>query len=186
MIIPHDSINTLKSQNNPHNPSTHRQVKTILAITQHSVKSEQSQLLQKYCQDNPHNHSHCKVKTILIITPHTAKSRQSSSSLHTLSSQDNPHNHSTHYQVKTILIIILHALKSRQSSSSFYTLSSQDNPHHHSTHCQVKTILIQAWELRMEKSSEKWGPWGPQKFPSGGPGGNAPGGGQRAKPPEAF
>ena len=41
----------------------------------------------------------------------------------------------------------------------------------------------QAWELRMEKSAEKWGP---QKAPIGGSGGNGPGGGQGAKPPEAF
>ena len=41
----------------------------------------------------------------------------------------------------------------------------------------------QAWELRMEKSAEKWGP---QKAPSGGPEGSAPGGGKGAKPPEAF
>ena len=34
----------------------------------------------------------------------------------------------------------------------------------------------------MEKSAEKLGP---QKAPSGGPGGNAPGGGQVVKPPEA-
>ena len=34
----------------------------------------------------------------------------------------------------------------------------------------------------MEKSAEKWGQ---QKAPSGSPGGNAPGGGQGAKPPEA-
>ena len=27
-----------------------------------------------------------------------------------------------------------------------------------------------------------WGQWGPQKTPSGGPGGNAPGGRQGAKP----
>ena len=33
----------------------------------------------------------------------------------------------------------------------------------------------------MEKSAEKWGS---QKAPSGGPGGNAPGGAQEAKPPE--
>ena len=38
----------------------------------------------------------------------------------------------------------------------------------------------------MEKSAEKWGPGGSQKAPSGGPRGNGPGGGQRAKPPEAF
>ena len=36
------------------------------------------------------------------------------------------------------------------------------------------------------KVSGKVGAWGPQKAPSGGPGGNAPGGGQWAKPPEAF
>ena len=29
------------------------------------------------------------------------------------------------------------------------------------------------------------GAWGPQKAPSGGPGGDAPGGGEGAKPPEA-
>ena len=32
----------------------------------------------------------------------------------------------------------------------------------------------QAWELRMEKSAEKWGSWEPQKTPSGDPGGNTP------------
>ena len=42
--------------------------------------------------------------------------------------------------------------------------------------------IPQAWELRMEKSAEKWGP---RKAPSGGPGGNAFSGGQGAKPPEA-
>ena len=45
--------------------------------------------------------------------------------------------------------------------------------------------MDQAWELRMEKSAEKWGQWGPQKAPSGYLGGNAPGGDQGAKPPEA-
>ena len=32
-------------------------------------------------------------------------------------------------------------------------------------------LLNQAWELRMGKSAEKWGPWGLQKAHSGGPGG---------------
>ena len=39
----------------------------------------------------------------------------------------------------------------------------------------------QAWELRMEKSAEKWEP---QKALSGGPEGNSPSGDQGAKPPE--
>ena len=44
-------------------------------------------------------------------------------------------------------------------------------------------MYTEAWELRTEKSAENLGS---QKAPSGCPGGNAPGGGQGAKPPEAF
>ena len=40
--------------------------------------------------------------------------------------------------------------------------------------------------IKNGKVSWKVGAWGPQKAPSGGPGGNATGGGQVAKPPEAF
>ena len=40
--------------------------------------------------------------------------------------------------------------------------------------------------IKNGKVSGKVGAWGPQKAPSGGPRGNAPGGGQGAKPPEAF
>ena len=51
--------------------------------------------------------------------------------------------------------------------------------------CHFIQWQYQAWDLRMEKSA-KVGAWGLQKALSGGPGGNAPGGGQGAKPPEAF
>ena len=40
--------------------------------------------------------------------------------------------------------------------------------------------------IKNGKVSWKVGAWGPQKAPSGGPGDNAAGGGQAAKPPEAF
>ena len=53
------------------------------------------------------------------------------------------------------------------------------------SYLQPSDTSHQAWELRMEKSAEKWGAWGPQKASSVGPGGNAPGGGQGASPPEA-
>ena len=39
--------------------------------------------------------------------------------------------------------------------------------------------------IKNGKVSWKMGAWGPQKAPSGVPGGNAPGGGQGAKPSEA-
>ena len=39
--------------------------------------------------------------------------------------------------------------------------------------------------IKNRKVSWKVGAWGPQKAPSGGQGGNALGGGQGAKPPEA-
>ena len=40
--------------------------------------------------------------------------------------------------------------------------------------------------IKNGKVSWKVGGWEPQKAPSGGPGGNAHGGGQGAKPPQAF
>ena len=40
--------------------------------------------------------------------------------------------------------------------------------------------------IKNGKVSGKVGTWGPQKVPSGGPRVNTPGGGQGAKPPEAF
>ena len=46
----------------------------------------------------------------------------------------------------------------------------------------VSCDRLQAWELRMEKSAEKWGP---SAAPSGGSEGNAPGEGQGVKPTEA-
>ena len=48
------------------------------------------------------------------------------------------------------------------------------------------TSINQAWELRIEKSVEKWGPGGRKRPPVGVSAVNAPGGGKGAKPPEAF
>ena len=44
----------------------------------------------------------------------------------------------------------------------------------------------QGMGIKNGKVSWQVGAWGLQKAPSGGPGGNASGGGQGAKPPEAF
>ena len=46
-------------------------------------------------------------------------------------------------------------------------------------------LLCTGMGIKNGKVSWKVGAWGAQKAPSGGPGGNAPGGGQGVKPPEA-
>ena len=47
-------------------------------------------------------------------------------------------------------------------------------------------LEIPGMEIKNGKVSWKVGAWGLQKGPSGGPGGNTPGGGQGVKPPEGF
>ena len=61
----------------------------------------------------------------------------------------------------------------------------------HYISCLRYTILVgnplyPGMGIKNGKVSGKVGAWGPQKALSGGPGGNAPSGGQGVKPPEAF
>ena len=76
--------------------------------------------------------------------------------------------------------------RERERKRAFLSLVGCLTPQQHICLSQGWTGGRTGMGIKNGKVSAKVGAWGPQKTPSGDPGGNSPGGGQGAKPPEAF